>query len=107
MKLRKLKLLTVHLGLVFLLSALATTPAFSQAASSKVAPKPFESGEELIYKAEVSRSLLRKLDVATFKFTANRTPVDRNPNAADDPAKSIDPAPYAFKLTGDVSSEGL
>jgi hypothetical protein len=107
MKLRKLKLVTVHLGLVFLLSALTTAPAFGQKPAPKVAPKPFEPGEELVYKAEISRSLLRKLDVATFKFTANKTPVDQKTNTADDPAASVDPAPYAFKFTGDVSSEGF
>jgi hypothetical protein len=109
MKLQKLKLLTVQLGFVSLLSALAALPAFSQTASPKVAPKPFEPGEELVYKAELSRSLLRKMDVATFKFTANKTPVDRKTNAADDAVAvtSVDPAPYAFKFTGDVSSEGF
>ena len=106
MKLQELKLLTVQLGLVFLLSALAALPAFSQTASPKV-PKPFEPGEELVYKAELSRSLLRKMDVATFKFTANKTPADRKTNAADYAAASADPAPYAFKFTGDVSSEGF
>jgi Protein of unknown function (DUF3108) len=107
MRLRKLKLLTVHLGWVFLLSGLATSPAFGQTASLKVAPKPFEPGEELVYKAEISRALLRKLDVATFKFTANKTPVDQKTNITDDPAASVDPTPYAFKFTGDVSSEGF
>jgi len=107
MRLRKLKLLTVHLGWVFRLSALATAPAFGQTTSPKVAPKPFEPGEELVYKAEISRALLRKLDVATFKFTANKTHVDQKTNTADDPVASVDPPPYAFKFTGDVSSEGF
>jgi hypothetical protein len=70
---------------------LATTSA------QKIAPAPFEPGEELVYKAEVSRALLKKLDVATFRFVAERAAHVSNSSAA----------PYALKFTADVSSEGF
>src|SRR3989442_12379853 len=35
---------------------------------------PFESGEELIYVAEFSRALLKKVDVADFRFTVSKQP---------------------------------
>ena len=61
--------------------------------------RPFEPSEELTYKAEFSRSLLRKLDVATFKFTANRV------STAVQSADGL--STYTLKLTGDVQSQGL
>lgn len=73
------------------------------AAGQKTAPRPFEFGEELIYKAEISRSLLKKVDVATFKFLAERADTPTNANNQS----GADPAPYALKFTGDVASEGF
>jgi hypothetical protein len=62
---------------------------------------PFEPTEELIYVGEFSRLLLKKVDVADFRFSAKREP--RQVPAADQPAASA----YALKLTGDISSRGF
>lgn len=104
MKLRKLNLVIVLIGLLLLTGSALV---FGQEPALKVLPKPFEPGEELIYKAEISRSLLRKLDVATFKFSANKTPIAQNINTADGGVVPTDPPPYALKFTGDVASEGF
>lgn len=78
----------------------------AQRAIRATAERPFEPTEELIYEAEFSRSLIRKMDIADFRFTAKRTPLNR-------PAKtshSTSPekiAPYALVFKGDVSSKGF
>src|SRR5712691_9430214 len=93
----------VLLALLLWFGALAIEPAKAQ----KVAPVPFEPGEELIYKAEVSRSLLKKVDVATFRFLVERG-ADKvvNPGGTTS-ANNSSLASYALKFTGDVSSEGF
>jgi hypothetical protein len=73
------------------------------AAAQKVGRSPFEPGEELIYKAEVSKSLLKKVDVATFRFLAERGRTTPGANTST----GTDSASYALKFTGDVSSEGF
>lgn len=61
----------------------------------------FENGEELLYVAEFSRALLRKMDVADFRFTATREKsTESDPNANKGAA-------YLLKFTGDVSSKGF
>ena len=66
---------------------------------------PFEPTEELVYVAEFSRALLKKVDVADFRFTASRqTPAQNIPGPASDKDKTKD---YLFKFTGDVSSKGF
>jgi hypothetical protein len=64
---------------------------------------PFEPSEELIYVGEFSRLLLKKVDVADFRFTASREPRQKSEEENAQPATSA----YALKLTGDVSSRGL
>lgn len=64
-------------------------------------PRHFESGEELHFEAEFSRSVLRKLDVADLKFRASRTPLAAG---AEAPA---DASTYALTFTADVSSKGF
>lgn len=67
---------------------------------------PFEPAEELVYVGEFSRSLLKKVDVADFRFTASRQPSLQ---------KVVDPgfgqatggAAYALKFTGEVTSKGF
>ena len=68
-------------------------------------PRPFEPAEELEYGAEFSRSLLRKVDVADFHFTAARTPLveDSNPATVSN-KKSI---PYILTFVGDITSKGF
>lgn len=101
MNLRKYTLACGLVALVLLVGAFAGSTAMSQKfAVAKAAPKPFEPGEELIYKAEISRSLLRKVDVATFRFVATRV--------ANDLAETVEsPATGALRFTGDVASEGF
>ena len=66
---------------------------------------PFEGGEELIYVAEFSRLLLKKMDVADFRFTAARQELQQDsPGVVPDSAGA---APYSLKLTGDISSKGF
>jgi hypothetical protein len=75
---------------------------FTPALAQRVERKPFEPGEELIFKAEVSRALLKKVDVATFKFTVERAPTQSNAHRS-----AASAVPYALKFTGDVASEGF
>jgi hypothetical protein len=77
---------------------------------------PFEPTEELVYVGEFSRALLKNVDVADFRFTANREPKpetlqkigDAVDSAADTKASEESRgARYLLKLTGDVSSKGF
>jgi hypothetical protein len=77
-----------------------------QKPAAKAVLRPFEPAEELLYEAEFSRSLLRKIDIADFRFTANRTAVVHR-SKGDDPVDSSNDAPYALVFTGDVSSKGF
>src|SRR6266480_4956632 len=76
---------------------------FGPAAAQKIEPRPFEPGEELIFKAEVSRSLLKKVDIATFKFLVEHAPTPSHAHSSS----AIASVPYALKFTGDVVSEGF
>ena len=67
---------------------------------------PFEPAEELVYVAEFSRALLKKVDVADFRFTASREPsLQKVVFSGFSPDKGV-PA-YLLKFTGDVSSKGF
>ncbi|HEY6231516.1 MAG TPA: DUF3108 domain-containing protein [Pyrinomonadaceae bacterium] len=65
---------------------------------------PFEPTEELIYVAEFSRALLKKVDVADFRFTASKqTSLQQiSLSTLDQPG-----TPYLLKFTGDISSKGF
>lgn len=67
---------------------------------------PFEPTEELLYVAEFSRALLKKVDVADFRFTASKQP---SLQKVSDPGFSRDKHSdsYLLKFTGDVSSKGF
>ncbi|HSS21168.1 MAG TPA: DUF3108 domain-containing protein [Pyrinomonadaceae bacterium] len=74
-------------------------------ARQKVQPtRAFESGEELVYVGEFSRSLLKKVDVADFRFTATRLPAVEK---VSDKQRKNDEEPYLLKFTGDVTSKGF
>jgi hypothetical protein len=88
------------------LGAFGYQPACGQRLAAAVQPPAFEPGEELTYKAEISRSLLRKLDVATFKFSAARIAAEKA-NGTSDTATPVNVPPYTLKYTGDVASEGF
>ena len=91
-------------ALTALLAAFAFFPVSAQKASTAVTTKlPFEPAEQLFYEAEFSRSILRKLDVADFKFSAGRTVLSEagtNGNGAKD-------ADYSLVFKVDVSSKGF
>lgn len=101
MNLRRIFIAYIALALVL---AVWATPTSAQQAVRNATAQPFEPAEELIYEAEYSRSLLRKLDVADFKFTANRTQLNSQPKTS-----SVENAqsPHVLVLTGDVSSKGF
>ncbi len=56
---------------------------------------PFAKGEELVYRAEFKRALLRGIDVGEFRFSANSAPA-RTAGASD-----------ALELEADVVSKGF
>lgn len=68
--------------------------------------RPFEPAEELVYEAEYSRALLRKVDIADFRFTAGRTPLNQPGKNAHSAAQEKS-APYSLVFKGDVSSKGF
>lgn len=84
---------------LLLAGLLALTSAHAQQPVAQTRAHPFESGEELFYEAEFSRALLRKLDVADFKFRATRTPLSPKPSDKEEP--------YSFLFTAEVSSKGF
>ncbi len=96
------KLRVVTLVVLLLLASLSWS-SLAQKRAQPSRSRPFEPAEELTYKAEYSRSLLRKLDVANFKLTVSRT---ADPTEAGQSALNSEPA-YKLKLIGDVESEGF
>lgn len=89
------------LSLLFLLLPALAFNASGQNGAVKYA-HPFEPSEELIYVGEFSRLLLKKVDVADFRFTATREPRQKS-DGANQPGTNA----YALKLTGDISSRGF
>ena len=81
---------------VGLATVLAFVLSFAFAQERPRTPLPFERGEELIYQAELTRGLLRGVDVAEFHFKSIPENVARG--AGD---------PVVLHLTGDVFSKGL
>lgn len=100
----------VVLGLVVAFATIGSNFIYAQKAKSSsngntpvsVPTNAFENGEELVYVAEFSRALLRRMDVADFRFTAAREKSIK-PDANQDSRS----APYSLKFTGDVSSKGF
>jgi len=74
----------------------------TRAATDLVRTHAFENGEELVYVAEFSRAVLKKMDVADFRFTAAREK-SIDSNARQDSGG----AAYSLKFTGDISSKGF
>ena len=79
---------------IFVLAFATSIVARAQRVESN--SRHFELGEELLFEAEFSRALLRKIDVADLKFRATRTPVE------DAGSK-----PYALTFNADVASKGF
>src|SRR3954452_20556138 len=81
--------------IILVLSLLLAFLAVS--ANAQTVLRPFQPGEELTYKAEVSRALLKKIDVATFTFRVEGPA--RNAHSTTESS--------TIKFVGDVSSEGF
>ena len=109
MKLQLKNLTAQFLVAVFAIALVSVSPLrdtdVAVAQTIKVAPRvhPFEPSEDLVYVAEFSRALLKKIDVADFRFSARREPAVQNISARQDKRST----PYLLKLTGDVSSKGF
>lgn len=96
----------VHRVLFF---ALLLTIACSDVSAQQLARielRPFEPGAELVYEAEFSRALLRKMDIADFRFSARRTPLAPDSKAENSQSCRQD-APNSLILTGEISSKGF
>jgi hypothetical protein len=111
MKSQTQKLIIAILALTFVTigSALVSAQKATRSANEgttrvtdKVRTHAFENGEELVYVAEFSRALLKKMDVADFRFTATKEK-SIDPNRNEDNGVNS----YALKLTGDISSKGF
>jgi hypothetical protein len=95
-----MKLLLSKIHLIALVLLALSFSASAQSRSVQFA-HPFEPREELIYVGEFSRLLLKKVDVADFRFTAAREQRTQSDGAAAATNS------YALKLTGDISSRGF
>ena len=84
----------------------AATRTGSATSSGSALAHPFEPSEELIYVAEFSRALLKKIDIADFRFTAHREPSFHKVSGRE-VGQEKGGATYVLKLTGDVSSKGF
>lgn len=106
-KQRQIPFIALALALTFWASTSQAQKARNVAPNSSTTNarnQTFENGEELLYVAEFSRLLLKKIDVADFRFSASRyqAPSDVNTETA-----SKAPLPYSLKFTGDISSKGF
>lgn len=89
-------LVTMMAGLM----VLGRPVSMGQSALSSIQAGPFEPAEELIYEAKFSKLLLRNIDVAEFRFTASRKPLDDS-NGGDETAQ------FSLVFTGDVATKGF
>jgi hypothetical protein len=78
----------------------------TSATAGKVDAHPFEPTEELLYVAEFSRALLKKVDVADFRFTATKQSAAERIQPASFNQQTAGSS-YLLKLTGDISSKGF
>ncbi|HEX8178116.1 MAG TPA: DUF3108 domain-containing protein [Pyrinomonadaceae bacterium] len=70
-------------------------------AATRPTPLPFEPAEELIYDGEFSKLVLRGIQIAEFRFTARRTPVNQTPVSVRD---DVPVTNLVFK--GDANAKG-
>lgn len=78
---------------------LTSVVSYTAAQEASLYTLPFSRGEELVYQAEFTRSLLRKIDVAEFHFKANTVRAQAEDGSV---ANAI-----RLNLMGDVVSKGL
>lgn len=96
---RNLKNFTAALLLTLACGVIAT----AQRVTRPVAYRPFEPAEELVFEAELSRSLLRKIDVADFRLKARRTSQTKSADSSTQARTHVD----TLVLTCDISSKGF
>ena len=84
----------------------ASRVSSSPSSSNPARKHPFEPTEELVYVAEFSRALLKKVDVADFRFTASKQPALQTVSLST-LQQQRNNGPYLLKFTGDVSSKGF
>jgi uncharacterized protein DUF3108 len=92
---------------LFLALAFCASYAYPQQPARTASPRPFEPAEELVYEAEFSRALLRKVDIADFRFTANRTTASSGQSEKSGSGNPEHKSSHVILLTGDVSSKGF
>lgn len=83
-----------------LLMLIAFAIAAAQKPTRAVALRPFEPAEELIFEAELSRGLLRKLDVAELRLKSLRSNAGKKDEAQSKSGETL-------VLSCDVSSKGF
>ena len=88
------------LTLCLSLAAAASQPAPDSVRKDSARKLPFEPAEELIYEAEISRSILRGINIGELRFTAGRAETQKA-----QPSK--DKGPAALRFTVDAVSKGL
>lgn len=82
------------------LVAAASQPATDSKRKDTARKLPFEPTEELIYEAEISRSILRGINVGDLRFTAGTAEFPK-----EQPSK--DKSPAALRFTVEAVSKGL
>src|SRR6266699_2353092 len=98
--------LWLPIALILFIASLGVRQGLAQKPPVNAASRQFEHAEELLYEAEFSRSLLRGLNIADFRLSANRTLATRESNSTDSTGMN-QKQPYAFVFTGDVRSKGF
>ena len=73
--------------------------ATAQKSTRPVAFRPFEPAEELVYEAEMSRGILRKLDVAELRLKSQRSNIRKG--------EQVNKAAETLVLSCDVASKGF
>jgi len=90
---------TKHVLLSVLAIAICVVPSLGQKSVTTRGTMPFEPAEELFYDAEFSKSVLRNLDVAEFKFRTTRNPINTTSSESN--------KPYSLTFSAEVSSKGF
>ena len=83
----------------FLLLAAVAVSAAAQKPTRSVTLRPFEPAEELIYEAELSRGILRRLDVAEFRLRSRLGNRSKSGPASETPETLV--------LSCDIASKGF
>jgi hypothetical protein len=83
-----------------LLLAAAVVSVTAQKPTRSVTLRPFEPAEELVYEAELSRGILRKVDVAEFRLKAQRSNTGK-------PDAQSNRSPEILVLKCDIASRGF